>query len=322
LLAKPIKLVFIAFAMDILLQNQFNEVIERLTRIERLCFASVPVSRRTKKVMFSEPTDQKKLNSNRDEDFMRTFTRLAHADRSTKNRSGFNRAIQQEKDAPPWEIVPISVLRNRLTQRKAFAPDVDSGEKSVEAVVNAWVTRMVRKGDVVLAKINEVDARIACNSTTEVLLTPNEWVITQRMKGHSGKLPEVRATAVEETDDEADSRRELERRIAADNAEKDRIEAAEKALAIRLRREQDERADIEGMATLDEGDDEPSSIPFEFDMRPIGEAPEEEAEEVKPSKKKKAVEEPLVVKEFGSSEPTDEELESQFGETSTWSLKR
>lgn len=158
--------------------HKLDQILERLERLEKLIIAALPSGRRPKGLVGAirrEHTPDKILSARVDE-VLRQFRAAINATYPKKQRQGFNSAIiGNAGKTTKYEIVPESVLRNRCSLRKLFAPVFEAGEEHASDNATLAFDEAIARGLLVRSTVSEVNVTdTPCFSKTVVLVTPEE----------------------------------------------------------------------------------------------------------------------------------------------------
>lgn len=165
--------------------EQYDQLVERLERLEKLMIAATPPSRRPARLCAAitkhHPPDA--LDEARVDELLRIFRLSAGLHRVKKITQAFPRAIVQPPGSDQtWPIVPVSILVNRARLRRIFhaRPDEDT---SSEENVNLTITLAVKRGLLVLTSVLDLfpDQRSAVHVVVDpAFVQPREGKQWQR----------------------------------------------------------------------------------------------------------------------------------------------
>lgn len=157
---------------------QYVEILERLTRIERILLQAIPPSRRTnatysRSVVAVEPS--KRMST-----MLKQFNLLTSQKRVDRLNQKFNRIIvpAPTDTREEWRLVHRSILLNRCSQRKCYCPagpgDDDSALVNAERTLLALLTTKTL-AETTLGHIAEnlgLDLSLRGNPLTPIIYDP------------------------------------------------------------------------------------------------------------------------------------------------------
>lgn len=148
-------------------------VIQGFAKLERMLNNATPPSRRT-----YLPGDRvAPISTDRRKNaLLQNFFGMTDMPRANKLHANYPQIIVQqvgpEGEQPPWRIIVKSILLNRCSQRKLFAPDFTAGETSSMDCVKETLQALCDAGTLAVTTIAEL-TRGRSRSLTEIVYDPS-----------------------------------------------------------------------------------------------------------------------------------------------------
>ena len=180
--------------------KKLDYLIERVETLEKLMLAMLPAGRKPAARVVGAVYRPHEVLARRKTELLRLFEACWKQGHAKKLKQGFNSAILRPVDGtgPVREIVPVSILLNRCSLRKAFSPIFELDEKSSMENARLALEACVTTGHVGLSPIADV-ANTGTNkskpvtSQTSVAVSRAELV---RLGIHTPVAPVAKPTLV------------------------------------------------------------------------------------------------------------------------------